>query len=136
MSPVSGIGTVVQLRTVGGAAQAKSDDERRCAPRRRMLKSAIAAFNNRFCTVSCTVRDLSDTGARLRSEGSVNIPDTFELIIELDGFEADCEVVWRRGSDLGVRFLGAPRKVAPKRDQVISAHLPAPVPTLRRKPVR
>jgi hypothetical protein len=112
-----------------------ADDERRYAPRRRVLKAAVAAFNGRFCTVSCTVRDLSDTGARLRCDGSVNVPDTFELIIELDGFEAACEVAWRKGSDLGVRFLGAPKKVAPKRDQVIEANTPKPTPSLRRKPI-
>jgi hypothetical protein len=129
-------GTVVQLRTVAGSLAKTADDERRYAPRRRVLKAAVAAFNDRFCTVSCTVRDLSDTGARLRCDGSINVPDTFELIIELDGFEAACQVAWRKGSDLGVRFLGAPKKVAPKRDQVISANNPAPAPSLRRKPIK
>ena len=80
------------------------------------------------------VRDMSATGARLRVEGSVTAPDTFELLIPLDGLEANCQVVWRSGADLGVRFLAAPRMVAAKRQQVICALTPAKAPTLRRKP--
>ena len=85
-------------------------------------------------TVGCTVRDISATGARLRVEGSVSAPDTFELLIQLDGLEANCQVVWRSGADVGVKFLGAPRTVAVKRAQVINPLAPVAAPTLRRKP--
>jgi hypothetical protein len=70
----------------------------------------------------------------VRVEGSVSAPDTFELIIDIDGFEARCEVVWRKTSEVGVRFLGAPRMVAPKRTQVINPMLPTPKASLRRQP--
>ena len=103
-------------------------------PRRRMLKSGVIAYNNRFCTLPCMVRDVSATGARLRVDTSVSAPDTFELIIESDGLEASAEVVWRRANELGVRFIGAPRQVAAKRSQVVSATQPAQAPSLRRKP--
>lgn len=116
------------------ATKPVENDEQRRAPRRRTLKAGIAAYADRRCTVGCTVRDISATGARLKSEGSVNIPDTFVLIIELDGLEAACEVVWRRGTELGVRFVGAPRKVEPSRQQVIGQTAPRP-PSLRRKPL-
>jgi hypothetical protein len=43
-------------------------------------------------------------------------------------------VVWRREADIGVRFIGAPRAVAPKRTQSITAVAPAHAPSLRRKP--
>jgi hypothetical protein len=69
----------------------------------------------------CTVCDLSVTGARLRVEGSVVAPDKFILIIELDGLEADCEVVSRRVKELGVKFVSLPRTVRPMRVQVIKA---------------
>jgi hypothetical protein len=62
------------------------------------------------------------------------VPDTFELIIEVDGLEADCEVVWRSKNEAGVRFLAAPRKVAHKRLQVVNLIVPPSAPTLRRKP--
>ena len=128
--------TVVQLRTVASPLAETTDDERRYAPRHRVLKAGIAAFNGRFCTVSCTVRDISDTGARLRSDGSVNVPDTFDLIIEIDGFEASCQVAWRRGNELGVHFTAPPKWGSPKRDQVVKATAPTAAPSLRRKPIK
>lgn len=107
--------------------------DRRRAPRRRVLKSALAAFSGRFCTIPCVVRDLSATGARLRSDSSLSIPDRFELCIPLDGLEAECEVMWRRGEDIGVRFLSAPHRVAPTRYQVVNPTQPDRKPSLLRK---
>jgi hypothetical protein len=109
--------------------------ETRVAPRRRVLKSGIIAFNDRYSALPCTVRNLSATGAHLRAEGSINAPNTFELLIELDGFEANCEVLWRKDKDIGVRFLSAPRMVAPKRAQVVNALVPNQPPNLRRNPL-
>lgn len=85
--------------------------EKRGSPRRRVLKGAIAAFQDRRLTVACSVRDLSATGARLRVEGSVSAPDKFVLVIEADHFEADCEVVSRKGKDIGVKFVSPPRSL-------------------------
>jgi hypothetical protein len=127
-------GSVIHLHTVGNTALAPKTDDARIAPRRRMLKSAKIAYSDRHVTINCMVRDISATGAKLRVEGSVTAPDTFELLIPLDGMEANCEVVWRREADIGVRFLGAPRTVVPKRAQVINALVPTQAPTLRRKP--
>jgi len=104
-------------------------------PRRRVLKSGIIAFNDRFSALPCTVRDLSGTGAHLRVEGTVNVPNTFELIIELDGLEASCQVVWRKDKEIGVRFSSAPRTVTRRRTQVVKALVPQEAPTLRRKPL-
>lgn len=108
--------------------------EPRSAPRRRQLKAGIIAFQNRHATLPCRVREVSETGARLEVE-TPHVPDTFELIVELDGIEAVCEVVWRRGSVVGVRFLSPPRKAVPRRAQIIAPSRPASPPGLRRKPV-
>ena len=78
----------------------KPQVERRQSPRRRVLKGGVVAFNDRHVTLPCAVRDISDGGARLRIEGSMNAPDTFDLIIEIDGLEAPCEVVSRRGNEI------------------------------------
>jgi hypothetical protein len=104
----------------------------RQSPRRRVLKSGVIAFNGRHCTLTCTVRDISGTGARIRVQSSVNIPDHFDLIIEMDGIEAECEVMWRRGSDVGVRFKGEQHKVKPRRMQVVSAVVPHMTTTVRK----
>jgi len=84
--------------------------------------------------VSCTVRDISDEGARLCLTGSVTAPDTFDLLIELDGFEASCAVVRRSRDEIGVRFVSPPRIVPPKRSQIITPLTPQLTPSLRKKP--
>jgi len=117
------------------AAPAQARNETRGAPRRRVLKSGIIAFNSRYSALPCTVRNLSTTGAHLHAEGSINTPDTIELLIALDGFESSCEVVWRKDEAIGVRYLAAPRTTTPKRLQVVNALVPVRPPTLRRKPL-
>jgi hypothetical protein len=49
---------------------------------------------------------------------SALLPECFELIIEIDGLEAECHVVWRRGSELGVSFLKT-RQGQPRRAQIV-----------------
>jgi hypothetical protein len=107
--------------TDGSAPADPKSDNNRSAPRRRVLKSGLVAFNQRHATLSCAVRDLSDTGALLRLSEVAHVPQRFELIIDLDGLEADCEVMWRRGRDIGVRFSAPPRKAAPRRSQSVAA---------------
>ena len=108
--------------------------ERR-AVRRRVLKSGTIAYNDRFSTLSCTVRDLSEGGARLRADNPLFVPSQFELLIEQDGFEAECEVVWRVDKDLGVRFTSPPRQRGAVRRQAITAVVPENRSILRRKPL-
>ena len=127
--------TVVQFRTTSSALAKTEQDDARHALRKRVLKGAVAASNERRLTLPCTLRDISDTGARLKVSASVTLPDTFELIVEIDGLEADCEVIWRSASEVGVRFVGAPRKAAARRVQVICPIVPTKPPSLRRKPV-
>lgn len=115
-----------------------ASDQRR-APRKRTLKSALVIFNGRTSTLSATLRDISDTGARLRVSKDVAMPETFDLSIDSDGIEAPCLLAWRRGEDVGVRFTGPIVKSAPKRAQVVTAlKSTTPQPTgslLRRKPI-
>ncbi len=104
----------------------------RRATRRRTLKQATIAYGGRHLTIECVVRDLSATGARLVVEHAASVPDTFELLIELDGLEAQCEVIWRNRTTVGVRFEQAPRHVEPRRRQVVNSSQPAQRASLRR----
>jgi PilZ domain len=104
----------------------------RLAARQRVLKACVIAYSGRHITIAAAVRDVSETGARLRVENGLAIPDTFELLLDLDGLEADCEVTWRKDREIGVRFL-ALRAVEPKRAQVISQPDAQHQVSLRRK---
>jgi hypothetical protein len=111
-----------------------AQNDKRRGPRRRVLKGGIVAFNDRRSTLPCIVRDISETGARLRMETmSVLAPDRFLLIIELHGIEAECKVVRRKADEVAVEFTSPPRKLKPRRSQSIRALVPEAVPALRRK---
>lgn len=99
-----------------------------------MIKAGVIAYSGGYVTLRCVVRDFSDTGSRLAVEGSVEAPDTFTLQVEIDGVEADCRVVWRRGKEIGVAFDGPIRQKEKRRSQVIHQWSNAPRPTLRRQP--
>ena len=117
-----------------GREMAQAQDRARTVSRRRVLKSGVIAFNDRFSALPCIVRDLSQTGAHLRVEGTSNVPNTFELIIELDGLEAQCKVVWRKDNEIGVKFTWPPRMATPRRSQIVKALVQQQAPSLRRKP--
>lgn len=105
------------------------------AKRRRILKAGVIAFNDHFMTYNCTVRELSETGARLRVDDVMGIPDHFDLVIELDAMEYTCEAVWRRQGEMGVRFVGPPRARSRTRAQVVTTvRGSSQKPTLRRIP--
>lgn len=128
---------ILPFSTVGNAALKHEPDEPRHTARRRMLKAGMICFNDRHSTLPCTVRDLSDEGARLRLNGSVDAPDTFELFIELDGVWVECEVVWRSNNEIGVAFTSPKIQEAPRRKQVLlQTDKVTAKPSLRRKPVR
>lgn len=78
-------------------------DEHRTAPRRRVLKGGRIVINDGFSTFQCTVRNLSDTGARLKVVSIVGIPDTFQLVMD-DGRKFACRAVWKTEFEIGVQF--------------------------------
>lgn len=77
--------------------------EKRKAPRIRTLKGGVIAFNGRFSTMDCLVRNLTPTGAMLKVGTSVGIPERFELKLEHQDFRP-CRVKWRRNDALGIVF--------------------------------
>ncbi|MAZ84278.1 MAG: hypothetical protein CME90_11820 [Hoeflea sp.] len=90
--------------------------------RARVLKGAHAAFNHEFSAVPCTVRDLSETGAKVHFEDGFIVPDRFTLFVEVDGIKVDCERVWLKGQNCGVRFIGPVTRTRAARPQVISRY--------------
>ena len=78
--------------------------ERRIAPRRRVLKNALIVFNSRYCTHRCFILNMSDTGAQLMPQDVAECPSEFVLKPQI-GQERDCEVVWRKGEFVGVRYV-------------------------------
>lgn len=80
------------------------EEERRQSSRRRTLKGAHIVFGGGRSTISCLVRNLSDTGALLRVESPIGIPDIFTLVIPGE-LQHEARVVRRSGTEVGVTFV-------------------------------
>lgn len=111
---------IIQAFLPAGSAKTKSRPARS-----RVLKRGIVAFNGRHSTLECTIRNMSETGCLISSEAHRLIPDTFELLIEIDGQWCRCETVWRRPPQVGVRFVGRAVVAAKKREQIVTHTTPA-----------
>jgi len=77
-------------------------DENRTALRKRVLKAGTIEFGGGG--ISCTVRNLSGTGAALEVVSPVGIPGEFNLVIDGDNLNRPCHVMWRKEKRIGVVF--------------------------------
>ncbi len=109
---MAGAGTAVK-----GANADFSD--RRSTPRKRILKAGVIRALPDF-EATCVVRDLSEGGAKLKVKNAKQVPELFQLTIELDGLLAKCEVMWRNdANEIGVKFEAPAVAIPPARKQVI-----------------
>lgn len=92
-------------------------DESRRSRRQTACVQAVIVSDRLSDPVTCVIRNLSATGARLeivRADRKAfvseeRIPDLFTLGFRLERTEVDCEQIWRRGDTIGVRFRSLPR---------------------------
>lgn len=95
-------------------------------PRHRTLKSGLIKYANGSITANCVVRDLSTTGAKLKIDTDILVPDRFQLEIPMDSLLVNCVVRWRAAHVLGIQFEG-PMEVYERRDkQVVQPGFNAP----------
>jgi hypothetical protein len=80
-------------------------EQRRVSPRSRTLLEGHIIYNNRLSRMECTVRDLSETGARIMFEQPVKVPAQFELQIPKRKLVRQAQVMWYDGQNHGVMFL-------------------------------
>lgn len=78
--------------------------ERRQAPRRNTVILATIVFDGGRRRMSCIIRNLSDSGARLEVDKVIGVPNTFDLVAT--GYQPRaCRVAWRALKELGVQFV-------------------------------
>jgi hypothetical protein len=80
-------------------------DERRSSKRWQTVLKGRVLFNNRNSVFDCTIRDLSETGARIYFADVSAIPSEFELEIPSRGIRVQSFLMWSRGANHGIRFL-------------------------------
>jgi hypothetical protein len=80
-------------------------DNRRSSKRWHTVLKALIVSNNQSSPIECTVRDLSDTGARIYFADASAIPPYFELEIPTKGLRIQSRLVWSQGANHGLTFL-------------------------------
>ena len=79
-------------------------DDRRHALRQKSLLRGLVYFGNSPSAMNCLVRDLSETGARLKFDGPITAPDHLELHIPTKNQVLRVKVKWREVDEIGVSF--------------------------------
>jgi hypothetical protein len=101
------LATLSRQATPGATAIDSRPDEHRASPRRRNLKAGKAILSA-TTLLDCTVRDISDTGARLEFGAMATLPPEFKLHIVSTDQTIPVELTWQRGTTAGVRFKIVP----------------------------
>ena len=78
--------------------------DRRRELRARTLKSARILLNHHQSVIDCVVRNLSATGACLKVETTLGIPDRFDVMFDVDKSIRPCHLVWHKENQIGVEF--------------------------------
>jgi hypothetical protein len=80
-------------------------NNRRSSKRWHTVLKGLIVSNTQPAPIECTVRDLSDTGARIYLADASAIPSEFELEIPTKGLRIQSCLVWSQGANHGLSFL-------------------------------
>jgi PilZ domain len=74
--------------------------------RKSLQQSGWITLDGGFAARPCLVQDMSITGAKITVEDTNVLPGRLRLAFARDARTGrNCEVVWRRGKSLGVKFV-------------------------------
>ena len=80
-------------------------DKKRAA-RKSVSQAGWITLEGGFAARQCVVQDMSTTGAKLTIDDPNVLPAKLRLAFSRDARTGrNCEVVWRRGKSLGVKFV-------------------------------
>lgn len=80
------------------------DDDRRSAPREKMLGTGLISWSNGYRSMACVVLDWTRSGARIKPSDMLGCPEEFTLVTG-NGKRVPCEVKWRDNTVMGVIFI-------------------------------
>lgn len=78
--------------------------EKRKVTRRKSFLPGMAYFDQNTTSIECLVRDISDTGARLKLPNSQSRSGTVEIAIPINGKHYKGTVKWQRDDEVGIAF--------------------------------
>ena len=80
-------------------------NERRKSQRRRVILSGVIFVPKTNSTFDCSIRDISDSGARIDVRAGSLIPTRFQLINIKDQIAYEVQCVRRNGREMAVTIL-------------------------------
>lgn len=87
--------------------EAPTYEDQRLEPRRRVLFEGLLVGAGGRIKLSCMVRDMSPSGARIYISEAVQIPETFEFSITGQQRRWSATVRWRKGGFVGLKLRSA-----------------------------
>src|SRR4051812_40662582 len=95
-----------RARAGSSAKDAASQGDKRAESRRRVrFRSGKLALPDGTFLIECLIYDRSAEGTRLRVSEPGSVPDRVLLFDDESSILAAAEIVWRRASELGIRFV-------------------------------
>jgi PilZ domain len=79
--------------------------EARAAPRERAFLKARVSYNDGAISMSCTVVQISPSGARLNFDSIVSLPEIFDIEVPHKSIACRAKLVWRDRTLAGVEFV-------------------------------
>jgi hypothetical protein len=79
--------------------------ERRPKPRKRVLFGGRVSYLDGTQHFDCSIRDLSETGARITLKPGLPIPSKVYLIDTRNRTAHEAKVVWNNGREAGLEFV-------------------------------
>jgi hypothetical protein len=74
--------------------------------RKSLRQPGWITLDGGFAVRPCVVQDISSTGAKITADNASALPGTLRLAFARDAKTGrNCQVVWRRGNSIGVRFI-------------------------------
>jgi PilZ domain len=74
--------------------------------RRSLHQPGWVTLDGGFAARQCVVQDLSSSGAKITLDDAIALTGKLRLAFSRDARTGrSCEVVWRRGNSLGVKFV-------------------------------
>ncbi len=98
-----------------GMSEEDKNKELRIARRNKVLKAGKILAPGNLAVVDCTIRDMSETGARIVAGDQMAIPNAFRLVVPMDNIMREAIVKWRRGTLVGIAFTGEAKRPPPRK---------------------
>jgi hypothetical protein len=105
-------------RAAARAPSAEPAPEKRGKRRQRVFLAGKVSHGG-FST-DCTIRDLSDLGARIHVPSVIGLPDEVSLLILREGIVLRCKRIWTRAPLYGLTFIEAEDIQTAKRAQHVA----------------